>query len=69
MQALEDDARGQEELGIELASRQAEELLRNGAPGIHFYTLNRAEATLRVWENLGLARPEPQPSQLEPAPN
>ena len=58
MQALEGDARGQEELGIELATRQAEALLRNGAPGIHFYTLNRAEATLRVWNNLGLAPAE-----------
>jgi methylenetetrahydrofolate reductase (NADPH) len=54
MLALEGDALGQEELGIELATRQAEELLRNGAPGIHFYTLNRAEPTLRVWDNLGL---------------
>ena len=55
MLALEGDARGQEELGIELASRQAEELLRSGAPGLHFYTLNRAEPTLRVWQNLGLS--------------
>jgi methylenetetrahydrofolate reductase (NADPH) len=58
MGALEGDARGQEELGIELATRQAEGLLRNGAPGIHFYTLNRAEATLRIWNNLGLTPTE-----------
>jgi methylenetetrahydrofolate reductase (NADPH) len=57
MQALEGDARGQEELGIELATRQAEDLLRRGAPGLHFYTLNRAEPTLRVWSNLGLSSP------------
>lgn len=49
------DAHGQEELGIELATRQVEDLLRNGAPGIHFYTLNRAEPTLRIWNALGLS--------------
>jgi methylenetetrahydrofolate reductase (NADPH) len=53
MQALEGDVRGQEELGIELATRQAEELLQSGAPGLHFYTLNRAEPTLRIWHSLG----------------
>jgi methylenetetrahydrofolate reductase (NADPH) len=55
MLALEGDVRGQEELGIELATRQAEELLQSGVPGLHFYTLNRAEPTLRVWQALGLS--------------
>lgn len=54
MEALGDDAAGQEELGIELATRQAEDLLRNGAPGLHMYTLNRAEPTLRIFDQLGL---------------
>lgn len=48
------DEAAQLDLGVEIATRQAEELLRNGAPGLHFYTLNRAEPTLRVWRNLGL---------------
>lgn len=55
MEQLAGDAPGQHELGIELASRQAEDLLRNGAPGLHMYTLNRAEPTLRIFENLGLS--------------
>jgi methylenetetrahydrofolate reductase (NADPH) len=60
MEALHGDAQAQHAYGIELASRQAEDLLRNGAPGLHVYTLNRAEATLQVFENLGLsARPRP----------
>ncbi|MEW6169905.1 MAG: methylenetetrahydrofolate reductase, partial [Pseudomonadota bacterium] len=32
-------------------------LLENGAPGLHFYTLNQAEPTLRLWKNLGLPVP------------
>jgi methylenetetrahydrofolate reductase (NADPH) len=53
------DAASQEELGIELAIRQAEELLRNGAPGLHIYTLNRAEPTLRIFDALGLTVAQP----------
>jgi methylenetetrahydrofolate reductase (NADPH) len=68
MRSLAGDARAQEELGIELASRQAEELLRSGAPGLHFYTLNRAEPTLRVWQNLGLSEPVAY-AQLQPSAN
>jgi methylenetetrahydrofolate reductase (NADPH) len=56
MLAFEGDARAQEELGIELATRQAEALLQSGAPGLHFYTLNRAEPTLRICQSLGLSK-------------
>jgi methylenetetrahydrofolate reductase (NADPH) len=40
------------EIGINHAIDQCSDLLRLGAPGIHFYTLNRSKATLAILENL-----------------
>lgn len=51
----EDDA-AVARFGIEYATRQCEDLLRQGAPGVHFYTLNKANSTSQVLRNLGLAR-------------
>jgi len=42
--------------GIDYATRQCEELLRKGAPGLHFYTLNQSLATRQIFTNLHLAR-------------
>jgi methylenetetrahydrofolate reductase (NADPH) len=41
--------------GIDYATRQCEELLREGAPGLHFYTLNKARSTTEIVTNLTLA--------------
>ncbi|HTZ45214.1 MAG TPA: methylenetetrahydrofolate reductase [NAD(P)H] [Jatrophihabitans sp.] len=41
-------------LGIEETSKLAQRLLAEGAPGIHFYTLNRSRATREIWHNLAL---------------
>ncbi len=40
--------------GIDYATRQCDELLREGAPGLHFYTLNRAKSTMAVVRSLSL---------------
>ena len=42
------------QFGIDYATRQCEELLREGAPGLHFYTLNKARSTTAVVNNLSL---------------
>lgn len=51
--ANDDEACAQ--FGIDYATRQCKELLERGAPGIHFYTLNKATATTAIVKNLGLA--------------
>lgn len=53
LDALGDDDAAVTEFGIEYCTRQIEDLLRNGAPGVHFYTLNRAHSTSRILQNLG----------------
>jgi methylenetetrahydrofolate reductase (NADPH) len=52
---LGDDDAAVAEYGIDYASRQCEQLLRAGAPGIHFYTLNKARSTGQVLKNLNRA--------------
>ena len=56
LEALSHDDAAAAEFGIDYAARQCEDLLRAGVPGIHFYTLNKAQATVRILKNLGLAK-------------
>ena len=55
LDALGTDDEAAMKFGIEYATRQCEELLRAGVSGLHFYTLNKAPATVQVLKNLGLA--------------
>ena len=52
MEGYQDDPESQFKFAVEVATLQCEELLNNGAPGIHFYTLNRSEATTQICLNL-----------------
>ena len=55
--ARSDDPRAVEALGVAYATLQCSELLAGGAPGIHFYTLNRSPATQAILGALKLQRP------------
>ncbi len=43
--------------GTDLATSLCQDLLDAGAPGLHFYTLNRSLVTREIYSNLGLAAP------------
>ena len=49
-----DDAEGQFATGVEFAIEQCRELIEAGVPGVHFYVLNKSEATRRVLTELKL---------------
>ncbi len=57
MEALDGDERAEFELGVAYAAAQSSELLRAGAPGIHFYALNRYPATRAILSTLRATRP------------
>ena len=54
LEELGDEDEAVVEFGIEYCVKQCEELLREGAPGIHFYTLNKSHSTLEVLKRLAL---------------
>ncbi len=57
MAALGGDPEAEMLLGVAYAAQQCEELLARGAPGIHFYALNRAPGTRAVLSALRASRP------------
>ena len=57
MRELGGDEEAEALLGVAYAARQCEELLAGGAPGVHFYALNRAPATRAVLAALRASRP------------
>ena len=54
MQAHGDDAESVRELGADVVAQLCQRLIDAGVPGLHFYTLNRAKATLSVLDRLTL---------------
>ncbi|MFI8741997.1 methylenetetrahydrofolate reductase [NAD(P)H] [Stutzerimonas zhaodongensis] len=56
LEAYGDDIESIQAFGTQVITEMCEKLLAGGAPGLHFYTLNQAEPSLAVWENLKLVR-------------
>lgn len=56
LEAYGDDTQSIQRFGEQVITEMCERLLQGGAPGLHFYTLNQAEASLAVWNNLKLPR-------------
>lgn len=52
LEQLQNDKPGLCDFGTDVVTRLCETLLRNGAPALHFYTINQATPTLRVLKNL-----------------
>ena len=52
-----DDPRAATDFGVAYATLQCADLLANGAPGIHFYTLNRSPATRAILSALRTLSP------------
>jgi methylenetetrahydrofolate reductase (NADPH) len=57
LEAREDDPQALQDLGVAYATLQCVDLLARGAPGIHFYTLNRSPATRAILAALRAAQP------------
>jgi methylenetetrahydrofolate reductase (NADPH) len=52
LERAHEDAEAVQRIGVEHATDQCRELLAGGAPGIHFYSLNRSRATAQILERL-----------------
>jgi methylenetetrahydrofolate reductase (NADPH) len=54
LEEFRDDLGSLKAFGVDVVTALCARLLEMGAPGLHFYTLNKSAATLAIWANLGL---------------
>ncbi len=56
LEAVQEDAEAQFEIGVDYAIKQCRELIDAGVPGIHLYVLNKSKAAERILDALDFAR-------------
>lgn len=56
LEAYGDDTNSIQAYGEQVITEMCERLLQGGAPGLHFYSMNQAEPSLAIWNNLKLPR-------------
>ncbi|MGA7750794.1 MAG: methylenetetrahydrofolate reductase [NAD(P)H] [Gallionella sp.] len=56
LESYGDDNESVQAFGLDVVTQLCERLLKGGAPGLHFYTLNHAEPSLAIWQRLGLPK-------------
>jgi methylenetetrahydrofolate reductase (NADPH) len=54
LEGFGDDSASIRSFGLDVVTNLCDRLLRGGAPGLHFYTLNQAGPTTTIWQRLGL---------------
>ena len=54
LEGYADDIESIRAFGLDVVTELCQQLLDAGAPGLHFYTMNRAEPTTTIWQQLGL---------------
>ncbi len=64
LEPVQQDLEAVTRIGIRHAAQQCEELLHKGAPGVHFYTLNKSRATREILEHLRALRQPAGPGLL-----
>lgn len=59
MEKVEEDPEEVKKIGIDFAINQCLDLIEHGAPGLHFYTLNKSDATIKIYEAIKSHLPRP----------
>lgn len=65
LQRAQGDPAAIERIGIHYATEQCADLLHHDVAGIHFYTLNKSQATRQIFRNLGLAGAKESPASVK----
>ena len=55
LQGFGDDVESLRSFGIDVVTELCEDLLQGGAPGLHFYSMNKSKSVSQIWHNLNLS--------------